>query len=86
MAKTGAGVAEDGYATGKAITPHDSTNFAEGPCDAIYCGGAGAIVVIGRDGVAFTLTAALAGHVYKVNAIRVNSTSTTATNLVALRY
>lgn len=66
-----------------AITPHDSTNFAA-PCRGIYVGGAGNVVVVGLDTTAVTFTNVPAGAVLPVQAIRVNSTSTTATNMVAM--
>ena len=66
-----------------AITPHDSTNFAA-PCRGIYVGGAGNVVVVGLDTVAVTFVGVAAGSILPVQAIRVNSTSTTATSLVAL--
>ena len=72
------------YADGVAITPHDSTNFTEGTCRGIYVGGAGNIVVVKPGGSTVTFSGALAGTIIPIQAIRVNSTSTTATNLVAL--
>lgn len=71
------------FNSGFAITPHDSTNF-DNLTRAIHVGGAGNMVVVFGDGVAATLTGCLAGHVYHVRAKRVNSTSTTATNLTGL--
>ena len=67
-----------------AITPSDSTALPDGPCVAIYVGGAGDMVVVDADGTATTFTGVLAGCVYPIRAVRINSTSTTATNLVAL--
>ena len=67
-----------------AITPHDSTNFALGAVRGIYVGGAGNIVAINEAGTAVTFLAVPVGTVLKIAAIRVNSTSTTATNLVGL--
>lgn len=69
---------------GVAITPHNSTNFTDGLCDAIYVGGAGAVVVVWSDDSTSTFAAVPVGTVLYVRAKRVNSTSTTATNLVAL--
>jgi hypothetical protein len=73
----------DVYPFAVAITPHDSTNFAQGPVDAIYVGGAGVVqAVLSNDTVvAFTC---VAGQILPVRAKRVNNTSTTATLLVAL--
>ena len=65
----------------KAITPHDSTNFDK--CRAIYIGVSGDVVAI-VDGSAVTFKNAVQGSVLPVEATRVNSTNTTATNLIAL--
>lgn len=76
------------YARFVAITPSDSTNIQASNdflTDAIYVGGAGVVVVVGQDDVAVSFTC-VAGQVLKVRAKRVNSTSTTATLLVALYY
>lgn len=68
-----------------AVTPHDSTDLAEGPCRALYIGGAGNIVLVRpQDGVAVTFSGVLAGTFLPCYALRVNSTNTTATNIVAL--
>jgi hypothetical protein len=66
-----------------AITPSDATNFTLGKCLGIYVGGAGAVVAI-VGGVAITFAAVPVGTTLWVAATLVNSTSTTATNLVAL--
>lgn len=67
----------------KAITPSDSVNFTNGICTSIWVGGAGIVQAVDWNGnvVAFT---AVAGSVIPIYAIRVNSTSTTASLLVAL--
>lgn len=66
-----------------AITPSDSTNFEE--CRSIYVGvGGDVVVVLPGSGGAVTFTAVPSGAILPVRAKRVNSTSTTATNLVAL--
>lgn len=69
-----------------AIVLSDTVN-APFPFDALYVGSAGAVVVIKNDNLAtaVTFTAVPAGTVLKVAGIRVNSTSTTAANLVGLR-
>ena len=70
-----------GYTTAAAITTSDSVGFTQ--CDAIYVGGAGAVVAL-VGGAAVTFAAVPVGTTLKVSATRVNATSTTATNLVAL--
>lgn len=70
-----------------AIAPHDSTNLDKINDDyprAIYVGGAGNIVAVRADGTPVTFTGALAGSTIPIRYIRINSTSTTATALVAL--
>lgn len=53
------------------------------PCDAIWVGGAGTMVVVLQNGVTASLVCA-AGTLIPVRAIRVNSTSTDASLMVAL--
>lgn len=66
----------------KAVTPHDSTNF-DNPCRALYVGTSGNIVAI-INGTAITFVGVSGGSIMPVRATRVNSTSTTASNIVAL--
>ena len=66
-----------------AITPHDSTNFTYST-RGIYVGGAGNAVLVDEDGTTCTFTGLLAGVVYPFRCKRINSTNTTATNLVGL--
>lgn len=68
---------------GAAVTPSDSTDFSLGKCRALYVGGAGNLVAI-LGGTAITFNSVPAGSVLWIAASRVNSTSTTATNIVAL--
>lgn len=67
-----------------AITPSDTTNINGGQLTrGIYVGGAGNISAeIGGNTVVFN--SAVAGTVLPVRCTRINSTNTTATNLVAL--
>lgn len=67
-----------------AITPHDTTSFTDGICRGIYVGVSGNVVAVRKDGTAITFTAVAAGTILPIRAIRVNSTSTTATNMVAI--
>ena len=67
-----------------AVTPSDSTDIRDGQLTrGIYVGVAGNIsVVIG--GVSVLFKGALAGTVLPIRITRVNATSTTATDIVAL--
>lgn len=66
-----------------AITTSDSSNFAF-QVAGIYVGVGGDVVAVTQAGVAVTFKNAVAGSVLPVCAIRVNATSTTATNLVGI--
>jgi hypothetical protein len=66
-----------------AITPSDGTNFNYS-VRGIYVGVTGNVVCVNEAGTAVTFTAVPAGAILPVYAIRVNSTSTTATNMVGL--
>lgn len=70
---------EDGFA----ITPSDTVNFTK-PCWGIYVGVTGDVVVVLASAAVLTFKAVPAGTVLQVMAKRVNSTSTTATNLLGL--
>ena len=67
-----------------AVTPHNSTNFADGVCRGLYIGVGGNIVVVPPQGSAVTFIGVVAGTILPVQAIRVNSTSTTAASIVAI--
>lgn len=69
----------------EAVTPSDTVNFTGGIARGVYVGGAGNVAVVLRSGTAVTFVGALAGSVIPVQCIRVNSTNTTATSIVALR-
>lgn len=66
-----------------AVTPNDSTNLPAG-VRAIYIGGAGNVALRGRDGISVTFTAVPVGTLLHVSPVRVNSTNTTATLILAL--
>lgn len=70
-------------AAGAAITPHDSNNIA--PTKGIYVGTAGNLKVDMLDGTTLTFTAIAAGMVHPLVVVRVYSTGTTASNIIALR-
>lgn len=65
-----------------AVTPSDSTDLTNVP-KALYIGGAGNIVITGKDSVDATF-AVTAGQVLPCRARRVKSTDTTATGIIAL--
>lgn len=68
-----------------AVTPHDSTDIRNGNLTrGLYVGGAGNLVAVNNNETAVTFTGVLAGTVLPIQCKRVNSTSTTATNIVAL--
>jgi len=72
----------DSYTAAEAVTPSDSTNFTGGRAVALYVGVAGDVTaVVGGTAVLFK---ALPVGVHRIAATRVNSTATTATNMVAL--
>ncbi len=81
-----------GYAIYHAITKSDTVNFDGSVsttggdvkcCDGIWVGGAGIVVAITQDGEAVNFTC-VAGTLLPIRAIRINSTTTTATLCVAL--
>jgi hypothetical protein len=87
-------MANDYYGRFRAIVPSDTVNIDGStyaanaatkaiPCEGIYVGGAGIVVVIQENGEACNFTA-VAGEILPMKAIRVNSTNTTGTLLVAL--
>lgn len=69
------------YGGAVAITPSDATNLGG---KAIYVGGTGDVAVVTEGGNVTTFSAVPVGAVLPIRFTRVNSTGTTATNLVAL--
>ena len=72
--------ASDGFA----VTPHDSTNFTNN-ARALFVGVGGDVVVVTPAGTALTFKNVPDGTILPVAAKRVNSTSTTATDIIGLR-
>ncbi len=80
----------------EAVSTSNTVNFtdpgvqiSDGPsgdplCQAIYVGVGGDMVAVRDDDTAITFTGVVAGTIIPVQAKRINSTSTTATNMVAL--
>lgn len=71
---------------GEAVTPSDDSadNFAAGPCRAIWVGTGGDVVAVMADTTVLTIKNVPDGYLLPVAAIRVNSTNTTADDMVAL--
>lgn len=67
-----------------AIVAHDSTDHPF-IFDALYTGTAGNVAVVTTGGIAVTFVAVPAGAILRVQGRRVNSTNTTASNIVALK-
>lgn len=68
----------------EAVTPHDSTNL-DNLTSGLYIGVTGNVtVVMAGDGGVVTFTAVPAGAILPIIVSRVNTTDTTATNIVAL--
>lgn len=67
-----------------AVTPSDSTDLSSVPTRALWIGGAGNVNVDMADGTTILFSSAGAGSLIPIQVKRVRSTSTTATNIVAL--
>lgn len=67
----------------RAVTPSDSANLMPG-CRAVYVGGDGDVAAVDRFDNAVTFVGVLAGTILPIQAKRINSTNTTATNMVAI--
>ena len=65
------------------VTPSDSAGFG-GVARGLYIGTGGNVAAVRRDGTAVTFQAVPTGTVLPIVCIRVNSTNTTASNIVAL--
>lgn len=65
------------------VTPNDSTNFE--PTRGIYAGASGDLHVLMANGDEATFVGLAAGVVHPLSVVRVYSTSTTATGILALR-
>lgn len=77
-------VVSQGYASGAAVAPNDTTDLTTGATRALFVGGAGNIAVIMEDGSAVTFNGVTAGTLLPISVSRVKATNTTATNILAL--
>lgn len=67
-----------------AVTPSDSTNYTAGMANGFMVAVTGNVVVIHKPGDSPVQWYAVAGVQYACRHVRINSTSTTATGIVAL--
>lgn len=67
----------------EAVTPHDTTTLTN-LCRALYIGTTGNVAVLTAGGETVTFTAVPAGTILPIRCQRVNSTNTTASNIVAI--
>lgn len=74
----------DSFRDAAAVTPSDTVDLPDGPCRGIYVGGAGAVKIVTTNGSTVTFAAVPVGTFMRVGAVRIFSTGTTATNLLAL--
>jgi hypothetical protein len=68
---------------GRAVTPSDTVMLTNGTCRALYVGVTGNITALMASGNVVLFSNVPVG-VFQIQAQRINSTATTATNLVAL--
>lgn len=71
------------YVGAEAVVPSDTVSLSS-VSRALYVGGAGDLSLVFDDGTTAVLSAATAGSFLPVRVSRVNSTGTTATNVVSL--
>jgi hypothetical protein len=71
------------YNKAEAITKSDTVDIPGGLTKAVYVGGAGIVVAVFQDGSTANFTA-VAGEILPIAVKRVNSTTTSATLMVAL--
>lgn len=65
-----------------AVTPSDSTHL--GNVRSLWIGGAGDVAVVTPAGSTVTFAGATAGSIIPMQVVKVNSTNTTATSIVAI--
>ena len=78
------GINKNAEQVGVPVTPNDSTDLPNGPCEGIYVGATGNINVQLAGGGTAVLTGLATGQIVRVNVSRILSTSTTATGIAAL--
>lgn len=68
----------------KSVTPDDNADLASGPCRGIIVGVAGNVKITTPAGTAIVVPSLVAGIVHPIEAVRIWSTSTTATTILAV--
>lgn len=66
------------------VTPSDSVDYTLGTANGFMVGVAGNVAIVHKTGASAVVWPVLAGVQYACRHIRINSTSTTATGIVAL--
>lgn len=66
------------------VTPSDSNAISPPNCRALFVGVGGDVVAVDHKGNAVTFKNVASGTVLELQAVRVNSTNTTASSIVAL--
>ena len=66
------------------VTPSDTVDFAGGMCRGLWIGTGGNVAVVTSRGNTVTITSALGGTIIPGYFTRVNSTNTTASNILAI--
>lgn len=79
-------VQDQGASKLRAVTPSDVTNFTDGVCNALSIGTTGNVAVLAENDTSAVTISVVAGQVLPVRAVRVNSTNTTSTGIVAMYH
>jgi hypothetical protein len=73
------------YKSIKSVSPSDSADLPDGMCQALYCSGAGNVVIVTENGEQVTLAISAGwANIVPILIRRVRNTSTTATGILAL--
>lgn len=73
-----------GFVDGESVTKHDSNNFTKGLCRALWVGTGGDVSAVTASGTVLTIKNVPSGYMLVGQFTRVNSTNTTADDMLAL--
>ena len=76
-------VSQDPAINGQAVSTSDTVNLNR-PSRGIYVGSTGTVIAVMHDGSTLSFVNCPDGLIIPIQAIRINATGTTATNIVAL--